>query len=87
MTPASTQSRTLQPDTQAFLTSGPKRLLIGGEWQPAANGQTFVTVNPATGEPLAEVAAGQQHLLARRGSAQFGGRFRAGRAAAHPIAL
>jgi phenylacetaldehyde dehydrogenase len=33
-------------------------LLIDGKWQDAASGKTFPTLNPATGEPLAEVAAG-----------------------------
>jgi aldehyde dehydrogenase (NAD+) len=32
------------------------RLFIGGEWQDAADGGTFATHNPATGEVLAEVA-------------------------------
>jgi aldehyde dehydrogenase (NAD+) len=31
-------------------------LFIGGEFSPAADGQQFTTVNPATEEPLAEVA-------------------------------
>jgi acyl-CoA reductase-like NAD-dependent aldehyde dehydrogenase len=34
------------------------RLFIGGEWQDAASGATFATLNPATGERLADVAAG-----------------------------
>jgi phenylacetaldehyde dehydrogenase len=37
----------------------PRRLLIDGAWIPAASGQTFPTYNPATGEPLCEVAAGE----------------------------
>jgi aldehyde dehydrogenase (NAD+) len=32
------------------------RLYINGEWQDAASGRTFTSYNPATGEPLAEVA-------------------------------
>jgi aldehyde dehydrogenase (NAD+)/betaine-aldehyde dehydrogenase len=35
----------------------PTRLLIGGAWRPAASGATFATLNPATAEPVAEVAA------------------------------
>jgi succinate-semialdehyde dehydrogenase / glutarate-semialdehyde dehydrogenase len=31
-------------------------LFIGGRWRPAAGGGTFVVDNPATGDPLAEVA-------------------------------
>ncbi len=37
---------------------GPIGMLIGGEWTPAASGETFTTVNPATGSILATVAAG-----------------------------
>jgi len=35
------------------------RHLIGGEWVDAAGGQTFETINPATGETIANVAAGE----------------------------
>jgi aldehyde dehydrogenase (NAD+) len=35
-----------------------KQLLIGGEWVPAACGRTFPSVNPSTGEVIAELAAG-----------------------------
>jgi succinate-semialdehyde dehydrogenase/glutarate-semialdehyde dehydrogenase len=31
-------------------------LFIGGEWRPAASGKTFAVEDPATGEPLCEVA-------------------------------
>ena len=38
-------------------------LFIAGEFRPAANGRTFGTINPATEEPLAQVAeAGQQDV-------------------------
>jgi phenylacetaldehyde dehydrogenase len=43
----------------ADLATAPKRLLIGGKWVEAASGQTFETVNPATGEPLAQIAKGE----------------------------
>jgi aldehyde dehydrogenase (NAD+) len=36
-----------------------RELYIGGEWVPSASGETFETVDPTTGETLAEVAAGQ----------------------------
>jgi acyl-CoA reductase-like NAD-dependent aldehyde dehydrogenase len=39
-----------------WLNSGPKRLLIGGEWVGALSGRRFETSNPATEEVLAEVA-------------------------------
>ena len=34
----------------------PGQLLINGEWSAASTGKTFHSINPATGEPLAEVA-------------------------------
>jgi acyl-CoA reductase-like NAD-dependent aldehyde dehydrogenase len=34
----------------------PTHLLVGGKFQDASSGRTFTTVNPATEEPLAEVA-------------------------------
>jgi acyl-CoA reductase-like NAD-dependent aldehyde dehydrogenase len=36
----------------------PMRMLIGGDWTQAASGETFKTVNPATGSLLATVASG-----------------------------
>lgn len=47
---------TLREDTLAFLEASPKKLLIGGEWVEAADKATFPTLNPATGEELAQVA-------------------------------
>ncbi|UUX96149.1 aldehyde dehydrogenase [Aquabacterium sp. J223] len=41
-----------------FLGGTPKRLLIGGQWRPAASGRTFDTHNPASGARLAAVAEG-----------------------------
>jgi aldehyde dehydrogenase (NAD+) len=35
---------------------GPTKLLINGEWQDAASGKTFPTINPATEEVIANVA-------------------------------
>jgi aldehyde dehydrogenase (NAD+) len=40
----------------AFLDGDPKRLLIGGEWLNAASGKTFPSINPSTGEVIAELA-------------------------------
>ena len=31
--------------------------IIGGEWVDSASGETMEVLNPATGEPIAEVAA------------------------------
>ncbi|HEX7089073.1 MAG TPA: aldehyde dehydrogenase family protein [Longimicrobiales bacterium] len=43
----------------------PNRLHIGGDWVDAAGGRTFVTYNPATGEPLAEIPeAGPEDVAA-----------------------
>ncbi|HEX9030990.1 MAG TPA: aldehyde dehydrogenase family protein [Streptosporangiaceae bacterium] len=39
-----------------FLDGRPKRLLIGGQWVPAASGRTFPSINPSTGEVFADVA-------------------------------
>jgi aldehyde dehydrogenase (NAD+) len=39
-----------------FLRTGPKKLLIGGEWVEAHSGRTFPSVNPSTGEVIAELA-------------------------------
>ncbi len=47
----------LHPDVQSFLAQ-PQKLLIGGDWRPSASGQTFVTINPATGETLAQISKG-----------------------------
>ena len=53
----------LHPSTVEFINSGPKKLLIGGEWVDAASGETFATINPATGEELTQVAlAGPQDV-------------------------
>lgn len=34
------------------------QLFIGGRWEPSSSGKTFLTINPATEEVLAEVAEG-----------------------------
>ncbi len=53
----------LQPETSAFLSATPKKLLIGEQWVEAASGEAAHTMNPATGKPLAEVAlAGKEDV-------------------------
>src|SRR5882724_714368 len=42
----------------AFLDGRPKLLFIDGQSAPAASGKLFETLNPATGERLAQVAEG-----------------------------
>jgi phenylacetaldehyde dehydrogenase len=46
-------------------TSETRPMLIGSEWVPAASGSTFETYNPATGEVLAHVAAGDSEDIDR----------------------
>jgi aldehyde dehydrogenase (NAD+) len=49
----------------------PGKLLINGEWRNAAHGQTFDTINPATGDMLAQVAlAGDEDIDAAVGAAR-----------------
>jgi succinate-semialdehyde dehydrogenase/glutarate-semialdehyde dehydrogenase len=45
-------------DEAEVLSSVPKELLIGGVWRPAANGASLAVEDPATGEPLCEIADG-----------------------------
>jgi acyl-CoA reductase-like NAD-dependent aldehyde dehydrogenase len=46
-------------DPAAAFVQGPHHLLIGGEWVEAASGQTFTTIDPASGEEIAQVAHAQ----------------------------
>ena len=46
------------PARPAFLDGAPKGLFIDGRALPAASGKTFRTLNPSTGELLADVADG-----------------------------
>lgn len=43
-----------------WIQSGPKRMLIGGEWVPARSGKTLDTINPATEEVLCQLAEGDR---------------------------
>ena len=55
---------------QAVLKKAPKDLYIGGEWRAAAGGGTLAVEDPATGEPLVEVADAQvEDALAALGAA------------------
>lgn len=60
-----------QADEQAAaLERVPKRLFIDGEWRAASGGGTLAVEDPATGEPLVEVADAQaQDALAALGAA------------------
>ena len=46
------------PSRPAFLDGTVKQLFIDGRTRPSLSGRTFCTVNPSTGETLAEVAEG-----------------------------
>jgi acyl-CoA reductase-like NAD-dependent aldehyde dehydrogenase len=48
-----------------FVGRRSQKMLIDGKWVDAASGKTFTTVDPATEEPLAEVAAGEQEDIDR----------------------
>jgi aldehyde dehydrogenase (NAD+) len=39
---------------------GPTKLLLNNEWVDSASGKTFPTINPATGEKIADVAEGDR---------------------------
>src|SRR6266705_3544346 len=43
-------------EVASFLKGQPKKLFIGGRWVDAADGKTFETRDPSTGEVLARVA-------------------------------
>jgi aldehyde dehydrogenase (NAD+) len=55
----------LQDVRPAFLDGKPKRMLIDGRWVEAASGKTFQSLNPATGEVLADVAEGDREDIER----------------------
>src|SRR4051794_5004839 len=46
----------LKTAARDFVAAGPQKLLIGGERTDAADGRTFATLDPATGEEICEVA-------------------------------
>ena len=54
MPPAATDA--LSDPVRSFVGSGPHGLLIGADWVEAADGRTFETLDPSTGEPICEVA-------------------------------
>ncbi|MGH2865657.1 MAG: aldehyde dehydrogenase family protein [Solirubrobacteraceae bacterium] len=61
---ADTLPDALGPDAREFI-AGPHRLLIGEERLEAADGRTFVTLDPASGRPIADVALGGPEDVAR----------------------
>jgi acyl-CoA reductase-like NAD-dependent aldehyde dehydrogenase len=59
----------LSPAAREFVASGPRRLLIGGEHTEAADGRTFNTIDPATGEVICEAALAGPEDAARAAQA------------------
>src|SRR5437763_9859572 len=55
----------LQSEVERFVSAPVRRMLIDGKWVEAASGKTFETPNPATGEVLARVAAGDAEDIDR----------------------
>src|SRR6267378_8224772 len=49
----------LSHESQAALAGVPKQLYIGGQWRDASGAGTLAVEDPATGEPLVEVADAQ----------------------------
>ncbi len=53
---AMTEAKTTIPDVaKGFLDGSQKKMLIGSDWVDAASGKTFPTLDPATGDTLADV--------------------------------
>ena len=46
---------TLAQGACAASLQGPHRMLIGGEWVESSSGKTFATIDPASGEEIAQV--------------------------------
>src|SRR3954469_1559942 len=68
---ATATAESLSPTAREFVDSGPKRLLIGGEHVEAAEGRTFETIDPATGDLICEVAlAGAEDAARAAGAAR-----------------
>jgi acyl-CoA reductase-like NAD-dependent aldehyde dehydrogenase len=53
-----TTTEALSGPAREFLERGPGRHFIGGEWLESVDGATFKTIDPATGQPITEVAQG-----------------------------
>jgi acyl-CoA reductase-like NAD-dependent aldehyde dehydrogenase len=53
---ATATAQSLSPAAREFVEGGPRPLVIGAEPSEAADGRTFETIDPATGEAICEVA-------------------------------
>nr|WP_051375261.1 aldehyde dehydrogenase family protein [Alicyclobacillus pomorum] len=57
------ESAFVSDTVRKFLLDGPKKLLIGGKWVDGQLGRTFHSIDPATGQPLAEICeAGEEDV-------------------------
>ncbi|MBI5199948.1 MAG: aldehyde dehydrogenase family protein [Elusimicrobia bacterium] len=60
-----TETISIDPAIQKFLSGGAKKIYLGGKWVDSKTGKTFKALNPATGETLAEVCeAGKEDVEA-----------------------
>src|SRR6188472_464318 len=59
----------LSTAAREFVDAGPRRLLIGGEHVEATQGDTFETIDPATGDVICEVALAGPEDAARAAAA------------------
>jgi acyl-CoA reductase-like NAD-dependent aldehyde dehydrogenase len=66
---ATATAESLSPAAREFIAREPGRHLIGGEWAEAADGRTFATVDPATGDAIVVVAQGGAEDADRAASA------------------
>ncbi|MCH2375690.1 MAG: aldehyde dehydrogenase family protein, partial [Planctomycetes bacterium] len=55
-----TASISLLPEVKTFLSQGPLKFHIGGEWVANSSNKTFQTLDPGSGQVLAEVCAGDK---------------------------
>ena len=53
---ATATAQALSEPARQFVDAGPQGHWIGGEQVPSADGRSFETIDPATGEPICEVA-------------------------------
>ena len=58
--PSSTASRARSAARANGSTAKTRRMLINGQWVAAQSGETFATYNPATGEAICNVPAGDK---------------------------
>ena len=54
--PTTTAQKLSSEAAREFVARSPHTLLIGGERPEAADGRTFESIDPATGEPICAVA-------------------------------